>query len=55
MNDPRELLRTILPAALAEAPEQVRTLAGMYDLIPGLGQPVSMKIRPEDYAPGRGL
>jgi CPA2 family monovalent cation:H+ antiporter-2 len=41
--------------ALAEAPEQVRTLAGIYDLIPGLGQPVSVKIGAEDYAAGRSL
>jgi monovalent cation:H+ antiporter-2, CPA2 family len=41
--------------ALAEAPEQVRTLAGIYDLIPGLGQPVSVEIGEEDYASGRSL
>jgi CPA2 family monovalent cation:H+ antiporter-2 len=41
--------------ALAEAPEQVRTLAGIYDLIPGLGQPVSVEVAPEDYAVGRSL
>jgi CPA2 family monovalent cation:H+ antiporter-2 len=40
---------------LAEAPEQVRTLAGIYDLIPGLGQPVSLEIQPDDYAAGRSL
>jgi CPA2 family monovalent cation:H+ antiporter-2 len=41
--------------ALAEAPEQARTLTGIYDLIPGLGQPVSVRIGPEDYAGGRSL
>ena len=41
--------------ALAEAPEQVRTLAGIYDLIPGLGQPVSVEIEADDFAAGRSL
>jgi CPA2 family monovalent cation:H+ antiporter-2 len=41
--------------ALAEAPEQVRTLAGIYDLIPGLGQPVSVEVGADDYAAGRTL
>jgi CPA2 family monovalent cation:H+ antiporter-2 len=41
--------------ALAEAPEPVRTLAGIYDLIPGLGQPVSVEIHQEDYAVGCSL
>ncbi|HEX2220262.1 MAG TPA: cation:proton antiporter [Gemmatimonadales bacterium] len=41
--------------ALAEAPEPVRTLAGIYDLIPGLGQPVSVEIGEVDYAAGRSL
>ncbi len=40
---------------LAESPEQIRTLAGIYDLIPGLGQPVSVEIQPDDYAAGRSL
>jgi CPA2 family monovalent cation:H+ antiporter-2 len=40
---------------LAAAPEQVRTLSGIYDLIPGLGQPVSMEVGPDDYAVGRSL
>ncbi|MGH7581055.1 MAG: cation:proton antiporter, partial [Gemmatimonadales bacterium] len=44
-----------IPATLADAPPQVRTLAGIYDLIPGLGQPVSVEIGPEDYAAGRSL
>jgi CPA2 family monovalent cation:H+ antiporter-2 len=43
------------PATLAAAPEQVRTLSGIYDLIPGLGQPVSMEVGPDDYAVGRSL
>jgi len=42
-------------ATLAAAPEQVRTLSGIYDLIPGLGQPVSVKVGPKDYAAGRSL
>ena len=42
-------------ATLAAAPEQVRTLSGIYDLIPGLGQPVSMEVGREDYAVGRSL
>jgi K+/H+ antiporter YhaU regulatory subunit KhtT len=33
----------------------VRTLSGIYDLIPGLGRPVSVEIVPEDYAAGRSL
>ena len=41
--------------ALAEAPETVRTLAGIYDLIPGLGRPVSVEIQAADYAAGRSL
>jgi K+/H+ antiporter YhaU regulatory subunit KhtT len=41
--------------AVLEAPEQVRTLAGIYDLIPGLAQPVSLEIREDDYAAGRSL
>jgi CPA2 family monovalent cation:H+ antiporter-2 len=41
--------------AVADTPEQVRTLAGIYDLIPGLGRPVSVEIAPEDYAAGRSL
>ena len=40
---------------IAEAPGPVRTLAGIYDFIPGLGQPVSLEIRQEDYAAGRSL
>jgi CPA2 family monovalent cation:H+ antiporter-2 len=43
------------PAALTVVPEQARTLAGIYDLIPGLGQPVSVEIRAGDYATGRSL
>jgi CPA2 family monovalent cation:H+ antiporter-2 len=43
------------PAALAAAPEQARTLASIYDLIPGLGRPVSVEIGTEDYAVGRSL
>jgi CPA2 family monovalent cation:H+ antiporter-2 len=43
------------PATLAAAPEQVRTLSGIYDLIPGLGQPVSIEVGPDDYAVGRSL
>ena len=43
------------PAPPSDALPQVRTLAGIYDLIPGLGQPVSMEIGPEDYAAGRSL
>jgi monovalent cation:H+ antiporter-2, CPA2 family len=42
-------------ATLADAPPQVRTLAGIYDLIPGLGRPVSIEIGPDDYAAGRSL
>ena len=42
-------------AVLAAAPEQARALSGIYDLIPGLGQPVSMAVGPEDYAVGRSL
>jgi CPA2 family monovalent cation:H+ antiporter-2 len=42
-------------ATLAAAPEQVRTLSGIYDLIPGLGQPVSMEVGADDYAVGRSL
>ncbi len=42
-------------ALLAAAPEQARALSGIYDLIPGLGQPVSMTVGPEDYAVGRSL
>jgi CPA2 family monovalent cation:H+ antiporter-2 len=42
-------------ATLAAAPEQVRTLSGIYDLIPGLGQPVSVKVGTDDYATGRSL
>jgi CPA2 family monovalent cation:H+ antiporter-2 len=41
--------------ALVEVPEPVRTLTGIYDLIPGLGQPVSVEIGPGDYAAGRTL
>ena len=41
--------------ALVEAPGPVRTLAGIYDLIPGLGQPVSLEVREGDYAAGRSL
>jgi K+/H+ antiporter YhaU regulatory subunit KhtT len=43
------------PAALAAEPEHARTLAGIYDLIPGLGQPVSVEIHEDDYAIGRSL
>jgi CPA2 family monovalent cation:H+ antiporter-2 len=43
------------PTAVTDAPAPVRTLAGIYDLIPGLGQPVSVEIGPEDYAVGRSL
>jgi K+/H+ antiporter YhaU regulatory subunit KhtT len=43
------------PATLSAAPEPVRTLSGIYDLIPGLGQPVSMEVGPDDYAVGRSL
>ncbi len=42
-------------ATLAAAPEQVSTLSGIYDLIPGLGQPVSVEVGPGDYAVGRSL
>jgi len=42
-------------ATLSAEPEQVRTLSGIYDLIPGLGQPVSVEIGAEDYAAGRSL
>jgi CPA2 family monovalent cation:H+ antiporter-2 len=42
-------------ATLAAAPEQVRTLSGIYDLLPGLGQPVPVEVGPEDYAAGRSL
>jgi monovalent cation:H+ antiporter-2, CPA2 family len=56
MNDPHEFLRTLaLIMGVAAAPEQVRTLSGIYDLIPGLGQPVSMEVGPNDYAVGRSL
>jgi CPA2 family monovalent cation:H+ antiporter-2 len=44
-----------LPVTLADEPEPVRTLTGIYDLIPGLGRPVSVEITPEDYALGRSL
>ena len=44
-----------LPVTLADEPEPVRTLTGIYDLIPGLGRPVSVEITPEDYAVGRSL
>jgi CPA2 family monovalent cation:H+ antiporter-2 len=44
-----------LPVTLADEPEPVRTLAGIYDLIPGLGRPVSVEITLEDYAVGRSL
>jgi CPA2 family monovalent cation:H+ antiporter-2 len=43
------------PTAVTDAPAPVRTLAGIYDLIPGLGQPVSVEIGPDDYAVGRSL
>ena len=43
------------PATLAPAPEQVRALSGIYDLIPGLGQPVSVEVGPDDYAVNRSL
>ncbi len=42
-------------AVLAAAPEQARALSGIYDLIPGLGQPVSVAVGPDDYAVGRSL
>ena len=42
-------------ATLAAAPEQAQTLAGIYDLIPGLGRPVSVQINEGDYAAGRSL
>jgi CPA2 family monovalent cation:H+ antiporter-2 len=44
-----------LPVTFADAPEPVRTLAGIYDLIPGLGRPVSVEITPGDYAVARSL
>jgi K+/H+ antiporter YhaU regulatory subunit KhtT len=53
---PPRILRTLaLIMGVAAAPEQVRTLSGIYDLIPGLGQPVSVEVGPEDYAAGRSL
>ncbi len=38
-----------------EPTEKARTLSGIYDLIPGLGQPVSVEIGEEDYASGKSL
>jgi monovalent cation:H+ antiporter-2, CPA2 family len=45
----------ISQVTLADNPEPVRTLAGIYDLIPGLGRPVSVEIGAEDHAVGRSL
>ena len=42
-------------ATITDAPLREQTLSGIYDLIPGLGRPVSIEIGAEDYAAGRSL
>jgi CPA2 family monovalent cation:H+ antiporter-2 len=42
-------------ATVTDAPPREQTLSGIYDLIPGLGRPVSIEIGAEDYAAGRSL
>ena len=42
-------------ATITDAPPRAQTLSGIYDLIPGLGRPVSIEIGAEDYAAGRSL
>jgi monovalent cation:H+ antiporter-2, CPA2 family len=46
---------TATATATAIAPEQERALSSIYDLIPGLGRPVSVEIGEGDYAAGRTL